>query len=63
MASCRSFWAIAPGLVRMGEAIRELGGSLWLLTHPDLRHAVRIRAFMDYVGGALLRQRKSIKGS
>jgi DNA-binding transcriptional LysR family regulator len=42
----------AAGLVRKGEAIRELGGSLWLLTHPDLRHTIRIRAFIDYVGSA-----------
>jgi DNA-binding transcriptional LysR family regulator len=51
-----------PGIVRIGAAICDLGGSLWLLTHPDLRHAVRIRAFMDHVGSALLRQRKSIEG-
>jgi hypothetical protein len=51
-----------PGIVRIGPAICDLGGSLWLLTHLDLRHTVRIRAVMDHLGGALLRQRKSIEG-
>jgi hypothetical protein len=26
---------------------------LWLLTHPDLRHMGRIRAFMEHVAQAM----------
>jgi DNA-binding transcriptional LysR family regulator len=36
-------------LVRLGEPLRSLATDLWLLTHPDLRHAARVRAFLDFV--------------
>lgn len=39
-----------PGLVRLSEPEPDLSSGLWLLTHPDLRHAPRVRAFMDFVG-------------
>ena len=40
-------------LTRIGEPILELDLGLWILTHPDLRHSARVRAFTDYVGGEL----------
>ena len=34
------------------EAVPALDVDLWLLTHPTLRRAARIRALMDFVAGA-----------
>lgn len=39
-----------PALKRLTGIAPELEGSLWLLTHPELRHAPRVRAFMDFAG-------------
>jgi hypothetical protein len=36
---------------------------LWLLTHPDLRRVARIRAVLDFMAGALARQRSLIEGT
>jgi DNA-binding transcriptional LysR family regulator len=36
--------------------------SLWLLTHPDLKNSARIRAFIEFVGRELTRQRALIEG-
>lgn len=41
------------GLERVGEPVRELAASLWLLTHPDLRRVARVKAFMDFCFEAL----------
>lgn len=44
-------------LARLGEPLDELAVDLWLLTHPDLRQAPRIRAFNDFVADAARRMR------
>lgn len=49
-------------LVRLGEPEPELAATLWLLTHPDLRHAPRVRAFMDYMAEAILPLRPALEG-
>jgi DNA-binding transcriptional LysR family regulator len=49
-------------LARIGEPILELDIDLWILTHPDLRHSARVRAFTDYVGGELAKLRKTLEG-
>lgn len=36
-------------LLRLSEPIEALTTQLWLLTHPDLRHVARVRAFMEAV--------------
>ncbi len=36
-------------LLRLGEPVAALATPLWLLTHPDLRHLARVRAFMEAV--------------
>ena len=51
-----------PQLRRLGEIEPELGADLWLLTHPDLRHAVRVRAFMDFAAEAILPLRPALEG-
>ncbi len=43
-----------PELVAVSEAIPELAQPVWILTHPDLRQTARVRAFMQFVGDALL---------
>lgn len=53
---------LAPGLARLAAPEPELGGSLWLLTHPDLRHSARVRAFMDFMGEALAPMRPAFEG-
>ena len=50
-------------LTRIGEPIAELDVGLWILTHPDLRHSARVRAFTDYVGGELIKLRKVLEGA
>lgn len=40
-------------LVRLAEPDPALDTPLWLLTHPDLRHSARVRAFNDFVADAL----------
>lgn len=42
-----------PELVAVSEVIPELSVPVWMLTHPDLRHTARVRAFMQHVGDAL----------
>lgn len=49
-------------LVRLSPPHNDISSSLWLLTHQDLRHAPRVRAFMDFVGGELNRHRPLIEG-
>lgn len=36
-------------LIRLSDPIEELTTQLWMLTHPDLRHVARVRAFMDRI--------------
>lgn len=43
----------APDVVRLGAPIAEAASALWLLTHEDLRHTARVRAFMDFLADAL----------
>lgn len=42
-----------PGLKRLTGPISEAKSALWLLTHEDLRHTARVRAFMDFMFEAL----------
>ena len=51
-----------PGLVRIAPPDEELAGSLWLLTHQDLRHMPRIRAILDLLGEGIVKQRAALAG-
>ncbi len=51
-----------PALRRLSGPHPELGADLWILTHPDLRHAARVRAFMEHVAEALLPLRARFEG-
>ena len=52
-----------PSLVRLTEPIRELESELWLLTHPDLRSAGRIRALMEWIAGEIREQQQRLQGT
>jgi DNA-binding transcriptional LysR family regulator len=49
-------------LTRITRAEIDSSSGLWLLTHPDLRHSARVRAFLDYAGRELAKQRRPIEG-
>ena len=51
-----------PGLARLAAPVGELDTGLWLLTHPDLRNAARVRAFLDFAAADIGRRRKTIEG-
>jgi DNA-binding transcriptional LysR family regulator len=45
-----------PELIAVSDTIPELAQPVWLLTHPDLRRTARVRAFMQFVGDALVQR-------
>jgi DNA-binding transcriptional LysR family regulator len=52
-----------PDLVRVHRPIAEMETGLWILTHEDLRHTARIRAFSDFVAHAFTRRRPLFEGA
>jgi DNA-binding transcriptional LysR family regulator len=52
-----------PTLVRLLPPDPDFSTGLWILTHPDIRNAPRVRAFMDFVGNELAKQRGLIEGT
>jgi len=52
-----------PGLARLTAPDTAPAGGLWLLTHADLRHTARVRAFMDFATEHVGRKRKAIEGT
>lgn len=52
-----------PALIRLLPHDPDFSTGLWILTHPDIRNAPRVRAFMDFVGGELAKQRGLIEGA
>lgn len=52
----------SPGLVCVHPPISAMQTALWILTHEDLRHTARIRAFIEFVAGALSRHRALLEG-
>lgn len=51
-----------PMLARVTDPVAEMENELWLLTHPDLRHTARIRAFMDFMAASLAGDRDLLEG-
>lgn len=51
-----------PLLARVTDPVPEMENELWLLTHPDLRHTARIRAFMDFLAASLAGDRDLMEG-
>jgi DNA-binding transcriptional LysR family regulator len=54
--------AAMPGLARLAPPDPALESGLWLLTHPDLRHTARVRAFLDFAAAEIGKRRKVIEG-
>jgi DNA-binding transcriptional LysR family regulator len=52
-----------PGLIRLMPPDPDFSTGLWILTHPDIRNAPRVRAFMEFVGGELAKKRPLIEGA
>lgn len=50
------------GIARLAPPITDMESALWLLTHPDLKHSARVRAFMDHAWDALTRRRPLLEG-
>jgi DNA-binding transcriptional LysR family regulator len=51
-----------PDLARLEEIEPAIASDLWLLTHPDLRYATRVRAFMDFMAQAMAPLRPAFEG-
>ena len=49
-------------LIRIHNPISDLDGSLYLLTHPDLRNVVRIRIVLDFLAKELSSRRGLMEG-
>ncbi len=52
-----------PALVRLEPPEPSYGNDLWLLTHPDLRHAARVRAFLDFMAAEIGKRRTFLDGA
>ncbi len=50
-------------LVRVSPPLERLNMELWILTHPDLRHTVRVRALMEFLYDAFRRERDLFEGN
>ena len=53
----------SPGLQRLEPIDGAFTTNLWILTHPDLRRAARIKAFMDFMSAALRKKRALLAGA
>ncbi len=51
-----------PNIAFIDTPLPNSEASLWLLTHPDLRHSARVRAFMDHAGAALSKMKGLLSG-
>lgn len=52
-----------PGLVRLSPPDPAQASDLWLLTHPDLRQAPRIRVLLDFLAAEIATSRPLIEGA
>lgn len=53
---------LQPELVRLPPAVPVDAGEIWMLTHPDLRSAARVRALMGCLKEAFDRHRDALLG-
>ncbi|NQV84393.1 MAG: LysR family transcriptional regulator [Rhodospirillales bacterium] len=51
-----------PNLKRLFPPDPKMGSELWLLTHEDLRHTARIRAFMDFMATSIIADKNLLEG-
>jgi DNA-binding transcriptional LysR family regulator len=53
---------VRPSLVRLAPPEPAYAADLWLLTHPDLRHSPRVRAFLDFAATEISREKPLLEG-
>ena len=53
---------VRPDLARLSPPDPRFAADLWLLTHPDLRKAARVRALLDFLAEEIARLRPLIEG-
>ena len=51
-----------PGLRRVPGSVPVLDRSVWLLLHGDLRNMARVRAFVDFIAGSILKYQTLLDG-
>jgi DNA-binding transcriptional LysR family regulator len=54
---------VRPALVRLAPPEPAFATSLWLLTHADLRHSPRVRAFLDFAADEISKERRLLEGA
>ncbi|WP_062210815.1 LysR family transcriptional regulator [Aureimonas sp. AU12] len=54
---------VRPALRRLAAPEPSFATDLWLLTHPDLRHAARIRVLLDHLAAGIGALRPLIEGA
>lgn len=52
-----------PALTRLAPPEAAYAADLWLLTHPDLRHAARVRLFLDFLSAEIGKERHRLEGT
>ncbi len=52
-----------PGVERVSSVIVDMETNLWVLTHPDVRKAAKVRAFTSFVGRQLRAQQSLLEGN
>jgi DNA-binding transcriptional LysR family regulator len=50
-------------LQRVSPVLPDLSSELWIVTHQDLKHTARIRAFLSVIGDAVIAARRSFEGN
>jgi DNA-binding transcriptional LysR family regulator len=53
---------VRPSLVRLAPPEPAFAAELWFLTHPDLRHSPRVRAFLDFAARELGKEKRLLEG-
>ena len=53
----------SPDLVCVHGPIAAMETALWILTHEDLRHTARVRAFIEFAANAFGRRRPLLEGA
>jgi DNA-binding transcriptional LysR family regulator len=53
---------LSSDLVRVRGPVKGGGTALWVLTHADLRHAARVRAFTEFAAARLAEHRALLEG-
>jgi DNA-binding transcriptional LysR family regulator len=48
---------------RISGVLPDLASELWIVTHEDLKHTARIRAFLGVIGDAIVAARRSFEGT